>query len=291
MIKRSITYQCCLQKPRQADFAVTLPVVNSGIVRIRFLSSMSVHKYSRFTVHYSTLPPGFRPCDGLLVTPDEKSWYHVAVTVDQINASAVSTKIYVNGTVRADAVASSDKLLYKPLAFVGEMGLAIGRSDPGRPSPSVGPFHLSDYSKPYELHQGAESFWAAGLDELRLWNVSRSAEEIFSGLSTTCKAGTFGSVLPVLCYSFDRLALHMEDGNMYFTDLGLAPPVVAQAVVGDRFAPWCNTLGDGGVLVDKVCCSSHCNGLFPSFCSFRIFADRIQVFDCGRIGKQVFKTI
>ena len=237
------------------EFTVSWPAVLSSVIRIRFRSPMSVHRSSRFVVHYSTLPAGTRPCDGLLVTPDENPWHHAAATVDQINGSAVSMRIYVDGVIRANAVASMQKMLNKPLALVGEMGLAIGRSDPGRPPPLIGPFNRIDYSREIDLHQGAETFWASGLDEMRLWNVSRSAEEIFMGLSTTCKdggGGTFGSILPILCYSFNRLDLYTDDGKMYFSDLGLAPPVDAQAVVGDRFAPWCTTLGDNGLLVDQV---------------------------------------
>jgi hypothetical protein len=80
-------------------------------------------------------------------------------------------------------------------------------------------------------------------------------------LSATCRAGrsgAFGSVWPILCYSFDSLDLHRDrdTGEMHFTDLGLDPPVNAQTVVGDRFAPSCTTLGDNGALVDKVISSS-----------------------------------
>jgi hypothetical protein len=247
--------QLCLQFPTQISFLTTLPAVMSGVVRIRFLSSTSVHSFSRFVVHYSTTPPGSRPCGGLIFADDQKNWHHVAATLDHYNKSAVSMKIYINGTVRADAIASSQKVAL--MALVGEMGLAIGRPDPGRPPPVTMPLSLIDTSKIDEIgyQQGSESFWAAGLDEMRLWNFSRTAEEIIAGLSTTCKTGVngaFGRAIPVLCYSFDSLDLRRGDGKMYFTDFGLDPPIDAQAVVGDRFAPWCTTLGDGGALVDKV---------------------------------------
>ncbi len=247
-----------LQIPTQISFTMTLPVVNSGVVRIRFLSAMSVHTTTRFVVHYNTLPPASRPCDGLLFAPGKSSWHHVAATVDQVNGSAASMKIYVDGTLQAQSIVSRKETLLKPLALVGRMGLAIGRSDPGRAPPLTGPFVPSnaDYNTGhFDVRKGSDSFWAAGLDEIRLWNVSRSAEEILLGLNTTCKAGgggSFGRFSPVLCYSFDRMDLHKDDGIMYFTDLGLAPPVEARAVVGDRFAEWCTTLGDNGLLVDKV---------------------------------------
>ena len=205
-------------------------------------------------IHYNTQPPSSRPCDGLLIQPDEKSWHHVAATVDQVNRSAASIKIYVNGTVRASTVVSSKGRLSKPLTMVGEMGLAIGRSDPGRAPPLTGPFSpsLDVYNSKIEERQGSETFWAAGLDEMRMWNVSRSSEEILAGMTLTCKNSSFDGDAPVLCYSFDHMDLHTYDGKMHLADLGLAPAVDAQAVVGDRFASWCTTLGDNGVLVDKV---------------------------------------
>jgi hypothetical protein len=252
-----------VQIPSQISYTTTLPVVPAGIVRIRFQSSMSVHTYSRFVIRYNTLPPGPRSCEGLLFTRDNTSWHHVAATVNHSKGSAVSMNIYVDGAVRASSVASKRKNLPKSLALVGEMGLAIGRSDPGRPPPRTMTSSMIDTSQATTIGrmQGSETFWASGLDEMRLWNVSRTAEEILAGLRSTCRAGrsgAFGVVWPILCFSFDSLDLHRDrdDGNMYFSDLGLAPPVNARAVVGDRFAPSCTTLGDNGALVDMVIASS-----------------------------------
>ena len=199
-----------MQIPSQISYAVTLPVVPSGIVRIRFQSSMSVHTYSRFVLRYNTLPPGPRSCEGLLFTRDNTSWHHVAATVNHSNGSAVSMNIYVDGAVRASSVASKRRNLPKPLALVGEMGLAIGRSDPGRPPPRTMTSSLMDASQATTIGkmQGSETFWAAGLDEMRLWNVSRTAEEILAGLrsESMCgagRSGAFGAAWPVLCFSFD----------------------------------------------------------------------------------------
>jgi hypothetical protein len=255
------TEELLVQFPTQISFTTTLPAVLSGVVRIRFSSSMSVHTFSSFTVYYSTTPPGSRPCSGLHFAHNETSWHHVAATLDQYNRSAVRTKIYIDGSIRTDLVASSPKVPRKRMTLIGNMGLAIGRSDPGRAPPVTMPSSLIDTSKINKIgnQQGSESFWAAGLDEMRLWNVSRTAEEIIAGLSTTCKTrgnGTFGRDLPILCYTFDSMDLHRDDGKMHFTDFGLDPTIDAQAVVGDRFAPWCTTLGDRGALVDKVIASS-----------------------------------
>ena len=255
-----------MQVPSQIHARTRLPAVPSGVVRIRFRSSMSVHTYTRFVIHYNTHLPEPRPCGGLLFTTDDTSWHHVAATVDHSNRSAVRMEIYVDGTVRSSTVASKRRNLLKPLALMGEMGLAIGRSDPGRPPPRTKPSSMMDSGQIEEfgIQQGSESFWAAGLDEMMLWNVLRTAEEILADVSTTCRAGrsgAFGSVWPVLCYSFDSLDLHRDDGKYHFTDLGLNPPVNAQAVVGDRFAPSCTTLGDNGALVDKVIAASPVLGV------------------------------
>ena len=244
--------------PSQISFTTTLPVVPFGVVRVRFLSSMSVHTFSRFLLHYNTVPPASSPCDGLTVGPDEVPWHHVAATVDQVNSSASSVNLFVDGNLRVNKVVSRKEMVDTPMALVGRLGLAIGRSDPGRPPPLIGPYTPSNdvYNGEFDVRQGQDMFWAAGLDELRLWNVSRSAEEINLGMRTACRSG-MGGVLPILCYSFDALDLRKEGGNVYFTDLGLAPPAFAQAVVGDRFAPWCTTLGDNGLLVDKVLITSY----------------------------------
>ncbi len=133
-------------------------------------------------------------------------------------------KIYVDCALQAESVATRRKAQIKSLTLVGEMGLATGRSDPGRPPPLVGPFNLIDFSQDLYMHQGAEYFWGDWLDEMRFWNVLRSAEEIIKDLSTTCKGSRgvtplSGSLL--LCYSFDSVDLQIKNNMMYFTDHGL----------------------------------------------------------------------
>ena len=237
------------------EFVTILPVVETSVLRVRFLSKTSVHSTARFVLHYNTAEPGehgSQTCLGLSY-PDQQSasnWHHVAANVEQVNSSSSRFRLYVNGNLVQSAVLSTP---FNSLTVAGMAGIAIGRGDPSRAPPLLGPFSPSDgtYGTAQDIHQGAETFWAGGLDELRVWNTSRNAEQILSGMYQTCKqGGDFGKgAWPVLCYAFDEL---VTVGRERFLDLGQGDRSDAQAVVGDKYDSWCTTLDDSGVLMSQV---------------------------------------
>ena len=247
-----------------------LPEVKAGIVRVRFRSSSSLHSSARFVLHYNTVKPGpsAPPCAGLYfnetASVSSASWHHVAVTAEQINLTDSVLKMYIDGSLK---VSLAVPLSLADLSVAGYAGISIGRGDPSRAPPSLGPFSPSygSYGNELDLHQGAETFWEGGLDELRVWNVSLSSNEISNGLFLNCTSVNDGRngirIVPILCFSFDQMNSNVESGSVYFEDQSQWESRHAQSVVGDKYAPWCTTLGDGGVLVDVVSsknCSLFC---------------------------------
>ena len=235
-----------------------LPPVNGGIVRVQYSSTSSIHSTARFVLHYNTINPSLfpRPCAGLYFngTTPYADWNHVAATAELVNETSTRLKIYVEGTLQVFVDAH---IPIPVLAVSGSAGISVGRGDPSRAPPLLGPFAPSDggYGNEEDLHQGAETFWAGGLDEMRVWNVSRTAEQIASGIFRTCNSTEFqrddSDNIPILCLSFDNF-LQDSDGKAYFKDLSPGEASRAIPVVGDTSAPWCTTRDDGGVLVSEV---------------------------------------
>ena len=250
---------------------VTLPAINSGIVRVRFQSSTSVHSSTRFVLHYSTQKPWqeIGACPGLTFNgaPSSTDWHHVAATVEQVNSSSLSLSIYVDGVLSAHDGISTP---WPVLSLAGVAGVAIGRGDPSRAPPLLAPFAPSDggYGNALDQHQGAETFWAGGLDELRVWDYARSPEEIVRAILQNCTYLAATNSRPLLCFAFDEMVTNGTQ-RPYFQDFGTGSASDAQAVVGDKFSSWCTTIDDGGVLVDevKLClCHKIMNLEFSSFC-------------------------
>ena len=247
---------------------VKLKSVKAKFLRIRFRSESSVHSYSRFMLHYSAHQDAnewnrseyLASCNGIL---RRGVWNHLAVVVHQLGSRALEAELFVNGlNVSYSTFERSEDFR---LQISGASGLAIGRADPSRPPPTFAPEvypklpHREDSFD--RLLRGSDSFWEGGIDELRVWKRALNQEDLLYFMNRNCSATSLlpenqissmndeiNHSSPIACYSFDTL----DAGGLGFPDVGSRPGVNAIPIVGDRHIPWCTSLGDNGVLIDKV---------------------------------------
>jgi hypothetical protein len=248
-----------------------LPPVDASILRVRFLSQTSVHSSSRFLLHYSTVP--LDPKASCLGLPRSDAWHHVSAVIDVSDPVYARLSLYINGSL----VASSSGPLKSPsnLAISGDMGLTIGRPDTTRAPPWMGGM-LSNEPQAYLLwiHRGEDSFWAGGLDEIRIWNRSLTDAEISAGFNSSCArsagpATVAGNLTgPLVCFGFEDV----WDGGTAagFRDTGVVEGAQMVPVVGDRHTAWCETRGDHGQLMSQYSSGSRTaneNGQSWGFCT------------------------
>lgn len=151
--------------------------INTSILRVTFYSETSVHGTAQFVLNFRSMDRDTLICRGLALS---NSWHHVAAVIERIG-STLRTAIYVNGSLESEAV-EIDKfqrrhLQNEKIKFAGYTGVAIGRADISKASPLLGGAFAPDAV--LEDRQGADSYWASELDEIRVWNSSRFVASSF----------------------------------------------------------------------------------------------------------------
>ena len=165
----------------------------------------------------------------------------------------IRASIYVNGSLQTsletEMISSKMQCPALSLMLTGDAGIAIGRSDTTKAPPVMGKFEY-EYMDTLRSKSGSDSFWAGDLDELKIWNSSKTRVELFSQMNTTCRANNVNAYAPkpLACFGFDELNGSLE---MAFEDSGSIPQCKAVPIVGDKESSWCTTRGDDGLLLDQ----------------------------------------
>jgi hypothetical protein len=120
-------------------------------------------------------------------------------------------------------------------------------------------------------HPGEDSFWAGGLDEIRIWNRSLTNADIRAGFNSSCShsAGPAGNLTgPLVCFGFED---DWDGGTAPgFRDTGTIGGTPMVPVVGDRHTEWCETRGDQGQVMSQYSPASrkdNPNGQSWGFCT------------------------
>ena len=264
-----------------------MTILNASVLRVRFDSESSVHTFSRFMVHYKAL---FGSSDSLRTDTKERGhqllkadlWHHVSLVVKRIGKSRISAEWYVNGsTVSGMPTILQTSAENFDLRISGIEGVAVGRADPTHPPPSHDLYNAVNDQEDSIPPRGSETFWGGRIDELRMWNRSLSQSEISSNVYRRCRSrppnnsriDEYPDVAmenirmseALVCFGFDDLPLNGEG----FVDSGIHPPLSAVPIVGDYYAPWCLTIDDNAMLIDKNSHRNDLNGQAWGFCEGR----------------------
>jgi hypothetical protein len=225
----------------------SLPPIEASLIRVRFTSQTSLHTTARFVLHYST---DFQnaSCSGL---PPEGSWHHVSAVAEVLNSASLQLSLYVNGRLQVSSEFPNQAGSH--LSISGEAGIAVGRADSTRAPPLLsGVFGY--YTNLLRRRLGADTYWAGSLDELRIWNHSRTESRIQAQYGQPCASINAGLAfdrsesVPVVCFDFESsIGVSRE-----FEDSGAPPHSRLIPSFQDRISPWCVTRGDNGQLMDQV---------------------------------------
>ncbi len=238
---------------------------NTSYVRVRFLSETSSKTTARFALHYNTIINSPPKCSGIAglnsrTSTEPRRWHHTTAAVKSINCTFLEMSIYINGSLKASAVsnisASKANCPAANLLLTGDAGFAIGRADTTNAPPLMGRYDRDLVMNSFYLRwQGADSFWAGDIDELKIWNRSKTSDEISAELYSACDSRNTNSQGPgpLGCFGFDTLS----GMTMEFEDSGSVPHTNAVPIVGDAESPWCVTRGDDGKVLDQFSASEN----------------------------------
>lgn len=225
----------------------SLPPIEARFIRVRFTSQTSLHTTARFVLHYSA---DFENalCSGL---PPDGSWHHVSTVAAVLNSDSLQLSLYVNGSLKVSSEFPNQAVL--PLSISGDAGIAVGRADSTHAPPLMsGVFGY--YNDLLYRRLGADTYWAGSLDELRIWNHSRTESRILAQYELPC--ASVNAVLAsdrsesglLVCFDFERsIGMSRE-----FEDSGAPPHSSLIPSFQDRILPWCVTRGDNGQLMDQM---------------------------------------